>query len=69
MKKEKDEVSETFVMEHNDDKEKISWLARMKLDTKKLAVNPLFVSYLVAAVTSGWVMAVKATFGQKYIEM
>ena len=46
-----------------------SWPAQIKSDTGRLIRNPLFVSYTIAAVTSSWVMAVKATFGQKYLEM
>ena len=65
--KSNDEKEEIQVME--DKHHNKSWVGRMWSDTCQLGRNPLFVSYTVAAVTSSWVMAVKSTFGQKYIEM
>ena len=48
---------------------KLPWYKSLFFDTKDLFKNPLFLMQVIGGLVSSWAMAVKSTFGQKYLEI
>ena len=49
--------------------ENLPWYKGLLYDTKDLFRNPLFLMQVIGGLVHSWAMAVKSTFGQKYLEI